>query len=79
MNLIDLYLEKLDNAFRFVITHDKNLVYNKIKECIPVSSVTVDNDVVTLNCGKYNDVDVIIKLQFIWNKCNLVEIKALNE
>ena len=75
MNLIDLYREKLDNAFRLVITHDKNIVYNKIKDCIPVSSVTVDNDVVTLNCGKYNDVEVIIKLQFVWNKYNLVEIK----
>ena len=69
----------LKKIFLWTKAMDKRLVYNKLKEYLPVQNVQVlDNDRIVLNFGEFNDQKISLLLEFVWENNTLVDIRNCN-
>jgi hypothetical protein len=68
-----LHLKKV-----FLWTHvsDKRILYNRIKEHLPVKDVQLfDDRFVLLNFGMFGDIEIKMSLNFVWKNGTLIEIE----
>ena len=70
-------IDFLKKLFLWSKVVDRRLVYSKISEYLPCTTQIINDSTITLDFGKYQDINVAICLKFIWDDNNVL-IDILN-
>ena len=69
------YLKKL---FLWSVVLNKQLVYDKIAQHLPVNVKVINDSRIILDFGEFNDAKITILLEFKWENNKLVDIVNVN-